>query len=106
MYTLSKKISFARERLQASMGVGHDSRPHFRPQSVIVFETNEKINDARTRHGADGLILVREVGGERFRGARHGMSVSSYESERLLLNREEFNHFIAYNAACTKDVIM
>lgn len=25
------------------------------------------------------------------------------ESERLLLNREEFNHFIAYDAACTED---
>jgi hypothetical protein len=54
---------------------------------VVVFETNEKIDDARTRHGADCLILLSDVCGDRFPSARHGMCVSSYESKRLLLNR-------------------
>jgi hypothetical protein len=70
---------------------------------VIVFETKQKIYDARTHRGADCLILVSEVGGNRFRSARHGMCVSSYESERLLLKREEFKQLIAYDAACTED---
>jgi hypothetical protein len=67
---------------------------------VIVFETNKKIHDARTCHGADGLVHVRKVGGDHLRSARQQTYVASYESERLLSRSEEFDHFIGYNAAC------
>ena len=59
--------------------------------------------DAGVCHGADGLVLVREVGGDLLRSTEHRTSVASYESERLLPRRKEFDHFIGYNAACSGD---
>jgi hypothetical protein len=70
---------------------------------VIVIETNEKMHDARPCDGVDGLVLVREVGGDHLRSGGHRTCVASYEPERLIPRREEFDHFICYNAACTED---
>jgi hypothetical protein len=70
---------------------------------MIVFQTNEKIHDARACHGVDGLVFVGEVGGDHLRSAGHRTGVASYESERMLPRGEKFDHFIGYNAACTED---
>lgn len=70
---------------------------------MIVLETNEKIHDGRACHGADGLVLVREVGGDHLGSAGHRTGVASYESERVVLRGEEFDHFIGYSATCTEE---
>jgi hypothetical protein len=62
-----------------------------------------KIHDARACHGANGLVLIREVGGDHLRSAGHRMCFASYESEWMLPRREEVDHFIGYNAACSED---
>jgi len=50
----------------------------------------------------DGLVLVREVGGEHLRSAGHLRWVASYDSEPLLPRRDECDHFIGHSAVCCK----
>ena len=89
MYTLPKKVSFAPERLQ--------------PRVCDRISDQRGMHDARASHSADGLVLIREVCGDHLRSAGYRTCVASYESERLLPGREEFDRFIAYNAASSED---
>jgi hypothetical protein len=70
---------------------------------MVVFQTNEKIDNTRSCHGADGLVLVREVGEDHLRSSGYRTCVADYESERLLPRREESDHFIGYDAAGSED---
>lgn len=47
-------------------GVAHDMRPHFLPEHVIVLETNGQMHNTGAGDGAEGLVLIREIGGEKF----------------------------------------
>ncbi len=67
MYTLSRK-KFGSGPFARFDGVAHDAWPHVLPQLVIVLETHEEMHHARAGDCANGLISIRQVGGERFSG--------------------------------------
>jgi hypothetical protein len=64
--------------------VVHDTRPHFAPNVVIVLKTNEQVHNFGASDSADGLVLIRQIGGNGFGRAESRSQITANEAERLV----------------------
>src|SRR5664280_2989259 len=83
--------------------VAHDTRPHFLPDLVIVLQTNEQMHNAGTGNGADGLVFIREIGGECFGRAMCRPRIAANYAESLIPCGEKFDEFVCNGTACSKN---
>src|SRR3982075_3987159 len=60
------------------------------------------MHNAGAGHGADGLVLVREISGEHFGRAGSLARIPGDKTERLIPCCEKFDKFVANGAACSK----
>jgi len=77
--------------------------PRFRPDLVIVLKSDEQMHDTGAGDGSDGLVLVGEIGRDRFRPPRKSRGDCGRQVGTAIASGEDLDEFVADRTTGTKD---